>query len=42
MEKKQRAEEKHRAKILGNVPRMSDDEDDAVTVIARDMQMARI
>ncbi|KAL4221515.1 OTU domain-containing protein 3 [Mactra antiquata] len=45
MEKKKRAEEKHKMKILGVEPQINglyDDEDAAVTVISKDLQMAKI
>jgi len=43
LEKKKRAEEKHKMKIRGLEPRvMDEDNDDVVTVISRDLQVARI
>lgn len=43
MEKKKRAEEKHKLKILGQEPQIpTGDNDDLVTVVAKDLQMARI
>ena len=43
MEKKKRAEERHKQRLQGNQPKLLDDiDDDLVTVIAKDLQMARI
>ncbi|KAH3827282.1 OTU domain-containing protein 3-like [Dreissena polymorpha] len=42
LEKKQRAEEKHKMKVLGLQPRIPDDEDQVITIVTRDLQMARI
>lgn len=43
LEKKKRAEEKHKLKARGLEPRvMDDDNDDVITVISKDLQMARI
>ena len=43
MDKKKRSEEKHKQRLAGNAPQLSDtDDNDVVTVVARDLQMARI
>ncbi|XP_060600968.1 OTU domain-containing protein 3-like [Ruditapes philippinarum] len=43
MEKKKRAEEKHKLKVQGGVPvNAVDDTDDVVTIISKDLQMAKI
>lgn len=42
MEKKKRAEEKHKMKIQGIVPQYNDDDDDIITVVSKDLQMAKI
>jgi hypothetical protein len=43
MEKKKRAEEKHKLKVQGSVPvNAVDDTDDVVTIISKDLQMAKI
>ncbi|XP_052821455.1 OTU domain-containing protein 3-like [Mya arenaria] len=42
LEKKARAEEKHRMKFLGMQPQVQDEDADLMTVIVKDLKMARI
>lgn len=43
LEKKKKAEERHRQKILGvQPPQVVDEPEDVMTIVSRDLQMAKI